>query len=863
MELLACWGKCDRNNGDYHPLLFHLLDSAACAEVLADTLEITLLPVSWMGLLVALHDVGKADPLFQNKDPRQVMRLETAGIILPPPEQPPRFRHEARSALFASRYLTTHHGWGRRATGVVAGAIKGHHGNFMVEGNQEEDQFPERFAAWEAQRTALTSTITDLLQPPPLTLAQFPDASAAGVMLAGLIVLADWLASNETLFEMRAWRSVAPKEYLALARETARRVVEELAFEPSASSRLPTPPAFADLWPTCTRLRPSQQTLQQLCLTAPPPPGLAILEAPMGEGKTEAALYLATVWGQMSGRTGVYLALPTAATSNQMHERYRAFLARLCPEATAPRLVHGMAWLIDDTPIAEADGWTTEDADDAREWFRPSKHALLAHDGVGTIDQALMGALNVRHGFLRLFGLSRKLLIIDEVHAYDAYMSTILDHLLAWCRALDVPVILLSATLSSMQRQRLLAAYGVDSAVTDALPAYPLLTFANATGTVSHPVPGADDNVRTVQVRTHPGLLDDATGIAKLAVEVTADGGCACVLMNTVDGAQQVFQALGALPSEERMLFHARMRAEARSEIERQVMALFGKDATARPSRMILVATQVVEQSLDVDFDVMLSQLAPIDLLLQRSGRICRHDRGPRTPWLHVLLPDHPTAPMGGSEAIYTREILLRTLGLLVDKPTFDLPRDFRPLIEGCYGVDAPPPAGIPPEIFAAAVARRQEKLAKEAQAAARYLIPLPMTRCFTLADNLSVVPVEEEEGDADEYFHASTRLGNRTRPVLLLRDPVLLAAVRQEVPPPRAVLRQLFLQKVDLPVGWLQNLCNQDGTPLDTTVPRWLRRHLVLPLSHGRWDGQQNGRPVAIVDDPVLGVYQGYTQKL
>ncbi len=183
-------------------------------------------------------------------------------------------------------------------------------------------------------------------------------------------------------------------------------------------------------------------------------PGLAIIEAPMGEGKTEAGIYLASQWMARAGLTGLYIGLPTAATSNQMHGRVVDFLSKHDADATV-RLVHGMAWLLDEqSPDKPPEIYGTT-SNDASEWFRPTRRSLLAPFGVGTVDQALLASLHVRFGLLRLFGLSRSVLIIDEVHAYDAYMTTILDSLLRWCAALGIPVILLSATLPAIRREQL------------------------------------------------------------------------------------------------------------------------------------------------------------------------------------------------------------------------------------------------------------------------------------------------------------------------------------------------------------------------------------------------------------------------
>ncbi|HOS44402.1 MAG TPA: hypothetical protein PK794_11960, partial [Armatimonadota bacterium] len=193
----------------------------------------------------------------------------------------------------------------------------------------------------------------------------------------------------------------------------------------------------------------------------------------------------------------------------------------------------------------------------------------------------------------------------------------------------------------------------------------------------------------------------------------------------------------------------------------------------------------------------------------------------------------------------------------LAARSVFTLPADFRPLIEGCYAPDAPPPAGIPAEVFAAARAARLAAMETEAQQARTFLIPLPRADEFVLATQ---GPQTEREDDAAsagsaDFLHAGTRLGSRTRTVLVLDDPDLLATARAETPPPRDLLVRLFRQQVALPAWWLADLTTPDGDPLDLSGPRWLHGRLVLPLDDGVWPGMKHGTPVTIRDHPEWGV--------
>lgn len=878
----------------WHPLWCHLLDVAAVGQALLPRFGSVLpLPEPWLLFLLALHDIGKADAEFQNKDEQQAQRLRDTGLsdaVLP--LLATKFRHEARSAEWLLQSLRTRWGWGREAAIVVSQAITGHHGNFQAAAYDEEEK-ATRFAFWPPLRDALAALVADVLALPPFALDHFPDASVAGIRLSGLIVLADWIASNTDTYDYPSLpKDAAPADYFAAAQALAARSVRDLGLHASDPSPWTGTPAFAQVWTGCTLLRPSQAVLQDVCLSGVPP-GLAILEAPMGEGKTEAAIYLAHCWNHPEA----YLALPTQATSNQMHTRYEAFLRAQDPHGPSPRLVHGMAWLLDErTPTGHTH--TDGDPDEphlADTWFQPAKRALLAPQGVGTVDQVLMAALHVKHGFLRFLGLSHKTLIIDECHAYDLYMTTLLETLLGWCRALHIPVILLSATLSHEQKRRLAEAYGGPGALpappADAYDPYPLLTFVPLEGPArTVPVPPDPSRDRTILVRRYPGYLNDPSATAALAVQSIQNGGCACVLANTVRSAQDIFQALhtlqdaGQLPDTKLLLFHARFRAEARERLEKHIIHLFGKGDTDdttpnpnRPPRAILVATQVVEQSLDVDFDVMLSQIAPTDLLLQRIGRLHRHAKNnPRrldtkrsAATLHVLLPpddDNDFGPLQlkpyGKDwrGVYDHLTLLRTRALLQSRDAFHLPADFRPLIEQCYAPNQPLP-GLPAEAAAQAQIHRESRQAQSQEKAKTHLAPEPDAHSFQYAGRAGVV-AEAEDGAPASYLRAQTREGDDSRAALILHDPRLLVLIRKgmdnkDYRPSRTTLKRLFRQKASLPAYWLaKGLTPADGYTLIKAGPKWLQHHVILSMIDNRWEGtDEDGQVVEICDDPILGL--------
>jgi CRISPR-associated endonuclease/helicase Cas3 len=394
------------------------------------------------------------------------------------------------------------------------------------------------------------------------------------------------------------------------------------------------------------------------------------------------------------------------ATSNQMFDRVGRFLGT-DPGKKNLMLQHGKAALnerFEDLKYAARvydDDEKKPSAVVAEGWFAANKkHGLLAPYGVGTIDQALLAVLQTKHVFVRLFGLAGKCVVLDEVHAYDAYMTTLMERLLRWLAALGCPVVLLSATLPRDKRLKLLRAYAGDDVTEPGDVAYPRVTSVTVGGTakVRHVEPDPA-RARTV----HLGWLDEGT-LADRLRETLKDGGCAAVIRNTVGLAQATYLCLrDALESHGIVveLFHARFPFGRRMEIENAVLERFGKDGElAGRDKRVLVATQVVEQSLDLDFDVMVSDVAPVDLVLQRAGRLHRHDRGRRPEgvaeprlWLIDTTRNEGPPEFGPSGYVYARFVLLRSYIALKAVEAIRLPDDLERFVEQVYGQE---PLAIP-----------------------------------------------------------------------------------------------------------------------------------------------------------------------
>lgn len=714
---LAPWGKLGRGifPTAYHPVLCHLLDVGFCflslwnnaltsgsRNRLADFLGLTTDRAGrWLSYLVALHDIGKVHPWFQSKGNGSRVFLAARGFpftstIL---DDTP---HATVSKFWIVDHLPRTFSVSRSVTRRLAYTIGGHHGLFPQPNKKLK---PFHADLWEDCRQAIAARLRDAFEIETAWEIKVDDNSldqSFYILLAGLTSVADWLGSNSQFFPWAGNATILDDNpadfiatYIAKSSQQATEAIQMAGWRTRPSNQ-PSSIHWNSLFPGMTP-RPLQATAIELA-SLNQLPRLVIAEAPMGEGKTEFAFYLARELSRLEDRAGTFVALPTQATTNAMLTRFERFLAQSQSGRQNLQLIHGRSLINEHfqklkyrAEIFDEDSQGSQIVAEA--WFASDKRqAILSPFGIGTVDQALLAALQVRHWFVRMFGLSNKVVIFDEVHAYDTYMSTILDHLLRWLGAIGTNVILLSATLPASRRTQLVQAFagrsvGVPSAV------YPRVTCYDTRSVQSVEIVDTSDSPKRRQRRIAVSQLREDCLDSFLKSKLIGST-CAAVICNTVGRAQCIWKRLSqSLPEADVRLFHARFAFDDRARIEHDVVAAFGRDRqVTRPT--ILVATQVIEQSLDLDFDVMISDWAPIDLILQRTGRLWRHERPNRAPHLTepqliLLSPDlrDDGIPLfGPSEWVYHRHLLLRTFIALRNKSGIDIPAEIDPLVQVVYG---------------------------------------------------------------------------------------------------------------------------------------------------------------------------------
>ena len=545
-------------------------------------------------------------------------------------------------------------------------------------------------------------------------------------------------------------------------------------------------------------------------------PGILILEAQMGVGKTEAALAAAEIMASRFGLGGVFFGLPTQATANGIFPRLLGW-ADTQSEKTLPqaiKLAHGMAELNECYLRLQGRGVQLEE--DAQEehrvqvhqWFRGNKQVLLANFVIGTVDQLLLAALAQKHVMLRHLGLAGKVVIIDECHAYDTYMNCYLDRTLEWLGWYKVPVILLSATLPARRRTELVEAYQQKKAAPDApwetSCGYPLLTWTDGAEVKQTAIP-SDAPGQTVQLTT---LTEPE--LPALLRRKLVEGGCAGVIVNTVKKAQKIAQLLReSLPDKEVQLFHAQFLMPDRAARENQLMARIGKGSAPEcRNDLIVVGTQVMEQSLDIDLDVLVTELCPMDLLLQRIGRLHRHHRSRPAPLQQAccaVLDTGEDAFDAGSEAVYGQWMLWRTRNFL--PRSIRLPEEISPLVQRVYGWEREVPGGAQGEEMRCVYEQTQEK--KKARAEA-YLVPQPETHRLAQLNTLDDW-MQNEGARSDPAARAAVRDGDPSVEVLVMQcraDGSIHflpwqeggSAVAADSPPPPETALKIARQKLRLP---------------------------------------------------------------
>lgn len=705
--------------------------------------------------LAGTHDVGKASPAFAVQVPVLADRMIRAGLPLDTniagTTERALARHELVSYFALADWLEDKFPERIDTARLLATVVGAHHGNAPKSLVLREIRFRDDLlggGAWAQARRELLTRIaehTGFGSRGEALLAQAPTQTGL-ILLSGLVIMADWIASNQQYFPLfpiaahgadltpptsdswqradLAWAALEfPERWRAPEKQAERDFAEQFGLPPGSEPNAVQAAVF-DIARASTG------------------PRLLILEAGMGTGKTEAALGAAEILARRTGAGGLFIGLPTQATTDGMFPRVLAwaenldrrstvFLAHSKSELNEPnsgltRRAFARRRIVGNGEIVAASGSAVTDARRSEEvishaWLSDRKRGPLASLVVGTIDQALFTSLNSRHLMLRHLALAGKVVVIDEAHAYSTFMNRYLDRALEWFGAYGTSVIILSATLPAERRVQMLESYDTGrrraAGIRLSRAEKKIDRYARLRGDIGYPsviATDGDNEPVLVLPRVEPSaadrevliewIADSGAAVVESLRTALGEGGCAVVIRNTVGRVQETARILrAAFPDTRVIVAHSRFLASDRAARDRLLLDLFGpahRAGTRRPESCIVVASQVVEQSLDIDFDVMISDLAPIDLLFQRAGRLHRHERGTgqgerpaplRQPRLILTGVDRdhtPPEPNSAFSRIYRRLIQLRTLAVLEGRASVRLPEDISPLVQAVYSLE-------------------------------------------------------------------------------------------------------------------------------------------------------------------------------
>lgn len=656
-----CWAKTDSDGNPGMSVLDHCTITGYVAREL-----ISYFPqhvVEKLGdnpaLIAALHDIGKVSPGFQLKYFRNA--LAEKGHPLAESNADYHKNHAAISELTLQDVFP--HCCNVCPIAQVAGI---HHGSREKLRQKSDKQYALENTKWPEERRKIIKCLENEFG----TLGNQPQNTLTLFLLSGLTCVSDWIASDEELFSVP----------LDKEREKARTHVSK-AIQSCGWEKCDVKPnmSFTDVYGFSPR--PFQQQVAKVIEK----PGVYIIEAPTGCGKTEAALYAAYQLMSKKYANGIYFGLPTRLTSDKIHERVNIFLDSVFKNGRNAKLAHGTAWL---SRFNLKNGPTNNYKNDIDTWFNPLKRSLLHPFAVGTIDQALLSVLNVKHFFVRLFGLAGKVVILDEVHSYDMFTGTHLDLLVDILRKCDCTIIILSATLTAQRCKQLLNINTLENEESCAQ-----ITTGEGKRISSEEPPSCDVHIR-VSPLSHEEISD-------LALQKARKGASVLCISNTVAEAQKWYKHICSSMRENECdvgLLHSKFITAHRADKEKEWLEKLGKNGD-RVKGCILVATQVIEQSVDIDADFLITELAPTDMIIQRIGRVWRHERKKRPvpfPAIHIISQeinldmstDEVCEALGiPNTYVYSPYVLCRSREVWkkYDKKTVFLPADVRKLLNETY----------------------------------------------------------------------------------------------------------------------------------------------------------------------------------
>ena len=703
------WGKKNKEETCYHPVISHCVDSICVARELMENvfsdhmrdMFSSIFDASFEDLiphvmfLVGSHDNGKISENFALKSKRYG-NLSGLPSRFGENDDIPLFPyHGDVSAITFTKWMDKI-GVPRENSSALSSIIGGHHTKPLtsMEMKNTRSTLIGEDPSWEQDRFELIDEIRRLTIGDSIPLTPKPDDHVGILLLSGFIVICDWLASDEEFFSFKPESNDDIDSYMLESSDIARRIVKSsgwLRWKKSERGVM----SFSEMYPDFKVPRKIQVMADEISKNFTSKNLLILIEAPTGDGKSEAAYVMTNRLIHNAGCRGCHLLMQNRASATAMFDRFKEVIEMTFDDAIL-NLIQGMACF--DEKFKDMRSQTNEEDEEkicTEEWFSNAPiRGLLGTSGIGTIDQELMGVISSRHYPLRLFSMVDKVFIYDEIHAYDLYTSSLIFHLTAWQKKMGCPIIMLSASLPSNKKRELIEHYlGHEVEEMPVIEGYGIIVVDGDSGTVTHhPMPISDDEKKIVSIEK---ILNEEMA-SELILERIEDGGNVAWFCNSVQQCQDIYRSLKNKCSDdtEMRILHARFTPIKREKIEKELKEKFGKDGSKRPFKSILVTTQICETSLDLDFDLIVSWNAPMDSLIQRIGRLFRHSRESRPgkichPSIIIIEPsslDDGKLSFGKiDESIYERHILLETWNVLSRMTEIRVPDDVQEILDEVY----------------------------------------------------------------------------------------------------------------------------------------------------------------------------------
>ncbi|HCL56476.1 MAG TPA: hypothetical protein DHW82_05645, partial [Spirochaetia bacterium] len=685
------WAKTDSEGNSGIDVFHHLLNVGYVAKTLLNDTILKILGLDPLqcAAIAALHDIGKISPGFQSKCEKWIEKYSLNAIARKEYWNRQEKDHAKVGKYHLEKFfqeIYKENGFKQYSANFLASAIASHHGKLLGVASRPSHE-PTGAGYWKEEINQTINEIIHEFKKPDAIPVNDHGMSAALFFVAGLTTLADWIGSDENFFPNNQNLDVDE------IKVRAEKAVDSLRI---GQIQVQKNLAFENIFQF------SANEMQKKTLQTIQKPGIYIIEAPMGMGKTEAALGAAYQLFNQNAARGLYFALPTQTTSNRIFLRVKDFLMKIGGIDNQTKLIHGNSWLVESdlNELEIKDSLKPEEEKrEIEQWFHSSKRALLAPVGVGTVDQALLSVVAAKHFFLRQFALAGKVVILDEVHSYDVYTGTLISLLCKTLVALGATVIILSATLTEKRRNEILGENSLQN------NDYPLITGKPFQENLLAPVAAEPPETKTFKV-----FFKDRETIIKESIEKAKQGVCVLWVCDTVNSAQDTYKKIkkDTYNSVKIGLLHSRYPFFRRDDLENEWIEYLGKNNKNREG-CILVSTQIVEQSIDIDADLLISELAPSDMLLQRLGREWRHQRTDRKAaepefWIikeeaelketFNLTQKEIKEVLGSKAHVYHPFVLLKSWQEWEKRTEVKIPLDIRAILEATYDDEAEIPDG-------------------------------------------------------------------------------------------------------------------------------------------------------------------------